>query len=503
MNPAPRAEPEADVALLLEGTYPYVQGGVSSWIDQILTAFPELSFSIVFLGSRRADYQRSAYQPPPNVREIVCHYLFDPPVAARRRARGSAEERLQAVAALHEALRDVAAGKRLRSTALEVVLRAMSGPAGLGVQDLVRAEGAWEQTREAYERECPRGPFVDFFWTVRAMHAPLFGLAELARRAPAARCYHAVSTGYAGFLGALLRRRSGRPLVLTEHGIYTKERKIDLAAAARLPGDGPDGRGFGRRLWIRFFEGLGRIAYASADPIVALYEGNRCRQIQDGAAPERARIIPNGVDLERFRPLCASRPAAPPPVVGLLGRVVPIKDVKTFLRAMKSVVARIPEAEGWIIGPTGEDRSYHEECVRLAAALGLGERIKFVGFARPEEVLPRLGVLALTSISEGLPLVILEAYASGLPVVATDVGACRELVEGRTPEDRALGAGGAVVRIADPEATARAIVDLLRDPARWRAAREAGIRRVEASYAREHMIGAYRRIYQEAIAWPG
>lgn len=123
------------------------------------------------------------------------------------------------------------------------------------------------------------------------------------------------------------------------------------------------------------------------------------------------------------------------------------------------------------------------------------------GFASPEKILPQLGLLALTSISEALPLVILEAYASGLPVIATDVGACRELVEGRTPEDRALGAGGTIVPIADPEATARAAVELLRDPARWRAAQEAGIRRVETHYTRAIMIDAYRRVYEEAISW--
>ncbi len=105
------------------------------------------------------------------------------------------------------------------------------------------------------------------------MHRPLFTLAALARRAPEFRMLHAVSTGYAGFLGALLQRQRGCPFVVTEHGIYTKERKIDLAraawindeAAASSSGLGQD-LGYLRRLWIRFFEGLGRAAYATARP---------------------------------------------------------------------------------------------------------------------------------------------------------------------------------------------------------------------------------------------
>ena len=68
--------------------------------------------------------------------------------------------------------------------------------------------------------------------------------------------------------------------------------------------------------------------------------------------------------------------------------------------------------------------------------------MKFLGFQKPDEIFPKLGLTVLTSISEALPLVMLESFASGVPVVATDVGSCRELIEGRLPEDRALGPAG-------------------------------------------------------------
>src|SRR4029079_879780 len=270
---------------------------------------------------------------------------------------------------------------------------------------------------------------------------------------------------------------------LTEHGIYTKERKIDLATAEHVPGDGdPGASGFGRRLWLRFFQGLGRIAYASADHIIALHEGSRRRQIQDGADPTRTRVIPNGVDLARFSPIRRARPHPPPPVLGFLGRVVPIKDVKCFIRAMKAVVARCPEARAQIVGPTSEDPAYAAECAQLVASLGLEDRVRLTGYRPAEDVLPELGLLVLTSISEGLPLVVLEAFASGLPVLTTDVGACRELVEGRTPEDCEQGSDAAVVPIADPEAVARAALALVLDPARWRAAQRVALRRVASHY---------------------
>jgi glycosyltransferase involved in cell wall biosynthesis len=188
-----------------------------------------------------------------------------------------------------------------------------------------------------------------------------------------------------------------------------------------------------------------------------------------------------------------------PPVIGLIGRVVPIKDVRGFIRAMRSVVAAMPEAEAWIVGPEDEDKEYARECHELVGALGLGGKVKFLGFQKPDEIFPKMGLTVLTSISEALPLVILESFASGVPVVATDVGSCRELIEGRLPEDRDIGPAGAVVPIASPEQTAAAIVNLLRDPHGWARARYAGLERVQRYYTREQMFDAYRGVYGTAL----
>ncbi len=494
--------PQVDVALLLEGTYPFVRGGVSGWVHKLIEGFPETTFSVVFLGGRRCDHGEPAYALPANVRHFERHYLFEPegaPAPPRPDEGGALEE----IDGLHRILRTTGPEVPMDGPMLERLARLLGEPGGITRGLFLHGDASWERLCDGYRRECPDASFADYFWTIRAMHSSIFTLADIARRLPPARVSHAVSTGYAGLLGALLRHRRGQPLVLTEHGIYTKERKIDLASAERVPGDESDGTGlgFGRRLWIRFFQGLGRIAYSSADAVIALYEGNRRRQIVDGAEPSRTRVIPNGVDVDRFRALRDRRAAEPPPVIGFVGRVVPIKDVKTFIRAMKTVVAQWPQAEGWIVGPTSEDQSYADECSHLVSSLGLEGRLAFRGFQAPEEILPRLGLLALSSISEALPLVVLEAFAAGLPVLSTDVGACRELIEGRTGEDRALGTAGAVVPIADPEALAGAALELMRDPSRWRGAQQAAIRRVERYYTQGHMIDAYRRVYEEAGAW--
>jgi len=187
-------------------------------------------------------------------------------------------------------------------------------------------------------------------------------------------------------------------------------------------------------------------------------------------------------------------------VLCLIGRVVPIKDIKTFVRAMRRVVNQLPQAEGWIAGPADEDPAYAQECENLVRSLGLQDHVKFLGFQRVEDLMPRIGLVVLSSISEALPLVLLEGYAAGVPAVSTDVGSCRQLVEGLDEDDRALGASGRIVPIADPQQLADASLALLKDPAAWQAASQAAIARVERYYTDTMMFDRYRAVYETALA---
>ncbi len=498
---------EADVCLLLEGTYPYVRGGVATWTHELIRGLPELRFAVAFIGDRPGGHGPARYPIPEHVVALERLYLLDGEAPRPRRREGDPEAFAEVVA-LHRWLRRASQGGTARGCPLRGALARLLGrPGGLEHADLLHARRAWELIQAWYRRYCTDPSFVDYFWTVRGIHAGLFRLAHQAERVPRARVYHALSTGYAGFLGALLHWRRGRPFLLTEHGIYTKERKIDLAQADWIQDAeevfGGEELSYLRRMWIRFFEGLGRMAYDAADPILTITRRHAERQRQDGADPARQAVIHNGVELARFRPLRARRPVERPLVAGFIGRIVPIKDVKTFIRAMRAVCARLPRAEGWIVGNADEDPEYAAECRDLVAGLGLEGRVRFLGYRPVEEVLPGIGVTVLSSISEGLPLALLESFAAGVPAVATDVGSCRELIEGDGEEDRALGRAGAVVPIADPEALGEAIAGLLGDFRRWRAARDAAVARVERHYDQAAVLARYRQVYREALARAG
>ena len=505
-------DPPADVTLLLEGTYPMVRGGVASWVEQMIRGLPHRRFAIVFMGGSEAAYNGILYDKPDNVVHLECHYLMDAGrgVDEPRQFEGN-RKAFKASDNLHQYFKDPRSSDP--NTQLCEVAQLLGKKGGLAHEDFLYSRQAWEQIVEYYRKYCTDPSFLDYFWSVRNMHSPLFMLARIARNLPPTRCLHSISTGYAGFLGALARHMHDLPFIVTEHGIYTKERQIDLTEADWIRTyDDVLTHGFRhdvsyiRRLWIRFFDGIGRLTYAAANPITTLYEGNRERQIIDGAPAEHTRVIPNGINISRFAPLREQTGQNTAPIIALIGRVAPIKEIKTFVRAMRIVASRLPGAQGWIVGPESEDPEYAQECRDLAAQLDLGGIVQFRGFQKAEDVFARIRVATLTSISEAQPLVALEAMASGIPVVCTDVGSCYELVHGH-PKERATSlttppdpahAAGRIVPIADPGETAAAILDLLTDREAWESAREVGMKRVDEHYSEQLMLERYEHLYAEA-----
>ena len=230
-----------------------------------------------------------------------------------------------------------------------------------------------------------------------------------------------------------------------------------------------------------------------------MFEGNKAKQIASGAPADKISLIPNGIDVEHYAKLAAARGKTDAPTVAFIGRVVPIKDVKTFLHAAKMVKAAIPAARFILLGPTDEEAEYTQECKDLCRATGLDGSVKFLGKADMKEWYPKIDLVVLTSLSEAQPYVLLEANAAGIPVVATDVGACREMLEGRTSEDRRLGPSGLLTGVAHPEGTAAAITRLLTDRGLWTAMAEAGQSRVRRYYDQTDLISRYLNLYEKMM----
>jgi sugar transferase (PEP-CTERM/EpsH1 system associated) len=215
------------------------------------------------------------------------------------------------------------------------------------------------------------------------------------------------------------------------------------------------------------------------------------RTLMTQGVPEaRIRTIVNGIDTVRFsaaRPLDAKRSAIglerPQLIVGTVGRLVPVKDHRTLLEAFARICRAVPEAVLVIVGD-GPEREVLERC---AAALGVGEQVRWFGErADVQDLVPFFDVFVLSSVSEGLPLTLLEAMAAGRAVVATRVGGI--------PEALAEGTG-LLVPPKDPEALAHAVITLLGDAPRRLAMGALAAQRARAHFDVHDMVRAYANTY--------
>ncbi len=518
---------EVDIMLFSEGTYPYVKGGVSAWVLQLIKGLPQYSFGVCFIGAQRemdGVPLTISYEFPPNLVHLEEHFLFEDETVVEKphRIKGS-QEGFDAVKRLYNSFRNPKLDIPQMLEKMDFYNQDVT------FKDFLYSERSWDFINEKYMQNCPDVPFVDYFWTLRNIHKPIWIIANIVSKLPQCKIFHAPSTGYAGFAGALASYNTNRPFILTEHGIYTRERKIDMLSADwveyKKPSllQQPEEYNYIKRMWVNFFDKIGVFCYHRANHILSLFSGAQKIQINFGADENRTMVIPNGVDVDTLKATMSERLEIPKPIVTLIGRVVPIKDIKTFIRAIKIASQSVPDIEGWIVGAVEEDSEYVLECQQMAVSLGLKEKlqhfhgnksdmsaeeieqsrdkIKLFGHSDIKKILPKSALQTLSSISEGMPLVILEGFAAGVPCVATDVGSCRDLIEGGVDEeDIRIGIAGAVTGIANPGALAKKYVRLLDfENGSWKQAQEVALTRVEKYYRQELFLKDYQEIYDEAL----
>jgi len=218
-----------------------------------------------------------------------------------------------------------------------------------------------------------------------------------------------------------------------------------------------------------------------------------------GVSPQRVAQIYNGVDIQLFHPVAVRERIPGCPfgeagewLLGTVGRLQPIKDqlnlVRAFIRALDLAPSRKERTRLVIVG----DGSLYSEARTLLKRAGL-ERLAWMPGERSDVpgIMRGLDCFALPSLAEGISNTILEAMATGLPVIATDVGGNSELVD--------VGRTGDLVPAADTEALAQRILLYARDPGRGRALGRAGRERVERQFSLETMVRRYHDLYDRML----
>ncbi len=474
-------------------------GGVSSWVHQLIKGLDDYTFSLAVILPSDSDKWQPKYDVPENVKDIRKIFLHDLDLPSGEKGKPT-EENWQDLEQFH-----TCPFSSEKHDYLESIFKKFINPATrvFSPDKLLDSKPAWEILRKLYDERAGDESFLDYFWTYKFMHSPLLKI--LTSELPSASVYHTVSTGYAGLLAVVGKLRYNRPVILTEHGIYTRERRFDISRADWIYEKDDykmrihHSQSRFKELWNKMFVVLSQLCYAYSNEIITLFEGNREYQIKDGAAEDKIALIPNAIDFEGFHKLKEERESSPGLVIGFVGRVVSIKDVKTFIRACKKVASDVPNFKAYIIGPTDEEEDYYKDCVKLVEFLGLASTIEFTGKVDVKKFYTKIDILVLTSISEAQPLVILEANSLGVPVVATDVGACSELLYGRAGADKALGKSGLIANITNSDEIGECILKIWQSKDLRDGMSEAGQKRVERYYNHPNLLRSYRDIYDKWI----
>jgi sugar transferase (PEP-CTERM/EpsH1 system associated) len=234
---------------------------------------------------------------------------------------------------------------------------------------------------------------------------------------------------------------------------------------------------------------LSRIATAWTSRFVAVSE-DAARIARDAERVPAAKlsVIHNGIDVEQFSADRVPRPQSGGRAISV-GRLDPIKDQGTLLRAVRLVVDRMPDFRLDMVG----DGPSRPELEALRETLGLADHVLFHGYQ--EDVRPLLvaaDVFLLSSISEGVSIALLEAMACGLPAVATDVGGNREVI--------VPGECGCLVPAGSPEALASGMLSVLADAGSFERMRHAARRRIEEQFNLRKVVAQYETVYNLCLA---
>jgi len=461
------------ILLLTEGTYPFVVGGVSTWCHQLLAGLPEFSWSVLPIISP-TEPREPRFRVPDHVELLPPRIVWregQPSAVARASAEAQAiPSRLaRGLIAWDGDLDELTAALLWCADNPRVVSRAFADR---------RSWAQWTETfSEILAGDPPEAGSADRRVDAKTrieMYRTLHWLARVAA-APTpvdVDVVHLTAAGW-GTIPALIHHvRHGTPVLLTEHGVYVREAYLAASSPKVAPGE--------RFVATRISRGLARTAYAIADLIAPVTEFNATweRALAPGRAP--IRTIHNGVRLPEGPPTPAPRDQ----VVVAIGRIDPLKDIKTLLRVADRVCRARPAVRFEHYGPVspGQD-GYFAACHRLYQRLELGERFRFAGSTdQPSRAMQGADVILMTSISEGLPITLLEAMALSRPVVATQVGGVRDAVRG----------AGVVVPPGNVDMLAGAVLMLLDDPDLADELGRRGRARVERHYDIERVFDEYR-----------
>jgi glycosyltransferase involved in cell wall biosynthesis len=274
------------------------------------------------------------------------------------------------------------------------------------------------------------------------------------------------------------KKESNCPVIVTEHGVAFRELLLYYNGYLY---DEP-----AKLFWKVFSHNVVRTIYSIADLITPVCYANKNWEESLGADSSKIKVIYNGVDISKFRPIPVNREDKRPTIVSV-ARVDPFKDIICLIQAINYVRKQIPDIQCLIYG-SSTNLDYSIRCINAIKELHLEENVKFMGGTKePEKAFNMADVVVISSITEGFPFTVIEAMGCGKAVVASDVGGVREALDGC----------GLLVRSRRPHDLAKGIVELLKDVDLRRRFEESALKKVHAEFTLEKCVNNFKDEYEK------
>ena len=470
------------VVLLTEGTYPFVRGGVSTWCQHLISGLPDISFDVyAVIGTPEG---RTEYVLPPNVGRLIALSMwgieslheYNRDYLPRHARRDSTALRSEFLSLFRDFLENIAYGMESSDPRkLGQMLAQMYAYFRKHDYDwTMRQEETWSVALDFLRSQAWHARFMTMLEAVEIVRTLYRYLMPLAIELPEADVYHASVSGLASIPAIIAKYALHKPVLLTEHGVYLRERILALARGGFPLSD--------RTIKKNLFSAFARAAYQASDVIAPVCSYNTRWESFYGVTSDRLHIVYNGVDSAKFsdQDYWPARPT-----VVSVARIDPLKDILTLIAAAGELRGLVPGVAVEVWGPS-PDPEYRRECERLIDEFSLRDTVHLRG---PTEdaatAYAHSHVAVLSSISEGFPFSVIEAMMCGKPVVATDVGGVRE----------AVGSNGLIVPPRRPDRLAQALATYLKDQQRARTTGKHGRAFAIQHFDRSVFLDRYRQLY--------
>lgn len=475
------------VLFLVSGVYPHYRGGVSTWCDLIVNGLPEIEFDVVSVVSN--PHVEIRYKLPPNVKEVVKiplwgserpeEYNHVRPFKFFLNSLDTSNSSINKyfIPYFHDFFREIIAGGNNSQLIGDCLYGMHQYLKEHDYKKCFQSKPVWD----CFSSLIKENEFLchlSMYQSINILRTLGRFLHVLAYRPKKVDLCHSAIASVAGLVGIMTHYEYGTPNILTEHGVYYRERLLDLINQPL--------QSQAKFIWENFYKALARVNYHFADKIYPVCSFNSRWQQEFGFPESKIDVIYNGVDSNFFAPMNLPKEWDDPTVAAVI-RIDRLKDTLNLIRAMKHVVGEIPNAKCRIYGPS-PDKDYANLCLKVRKELGLENAVRFEGYTTEPEKSYNMGdVIVMSSISEGFPFALIEAMATGKAIVATNVGGMAE----------ALGDTGLLVPSRSPSQLGKAIIKLLKND---RLREELGKKSRELAirdYSIEGFLQRYRDVYNE------